>query len=455
MGGPALSSLELRRALRLSLVDGLAFAFMVGVGETYLLADAVRLSASTLELGLVVTLPLFLGAIGPLLVLRLLGRVRSRRRVVVCAVSLQALNWAALAAGDLSGLLTARGLIAFACVHQVCGQASGTAWSSWIGDLVPRTIRGRFFGRRNRGIYLATCAGLLAGGALLQLLEPGPTGTFATHGGRGFAVLYALAAGARVLSAWLLARTPEPPFAGLPDRVRVLRFLRTERGTRAWRIVLFSGTLYLSVYVASPYFTPFMLEDLAFSYAEFMLASVSIVALKVLFVPAWGRVVDQHGARPTFALAALLTSLVPLPWLWARGLGWVLVAQGFSGLAWAGYEVSLFALLLDSSYRGTRPHVFAVQSVLNGAAQLLGGLLGALAILWLADLRVVFALSLATRLALALVAPGILPSGPGAERTARRDIFLRVMGIRPSGGITHRPILEADEPPGAADTSER
>jgi hypothetical protein len=29
------------------------------------------------------------------------------------------------------------------------------------------------------------------------------------------------------------------------------------------------------------------------------------------------------------------------------------------------------------------------------------------------------------------------------------------MGIRPSGGITHRPILEADEPPGAADTSER
>ncbi len=439
----------LRRALRLSLWDGLAFAFMVGVGENYLLADAIRLSASTLEQGLVVALPLAVGATGPLIALRVLARLSARKPFVVAAVFLQALNWAALALGDLSGLVTPRVLIALAALHQVFGQATGTAWTSWFGDLVPRTIRGRYFARRNRGIYLATCAGLLAGGGLLQLLEPAPAAGPAAGGGHGFALLFALAAVARFLSALCLALTPEPRFSGLSGRVRVVGFLRTERGSRAWRLLVFSGMLYFSVYIASPYFAPYMLAELRFSYLEFTLASLAIVLLKVISVPAWGRVVDDHGARPTFALAALLTSLVPLPWLWTRGLAWALLAQGFSGFSWAGYEVALFALLLESSYRGTRPHVFAVQSVLNGSAQLLGSLAGALVIPLLGhDLRSVFALSLASRFVLALVAPGLVPPTASAEPVRRKDLLLRVMGIRPSGGLSHRPVLEnAEEDP--------
>jgi MFS family permease len=434
----------LRRPLALSVWEGVCFAFMVGVGENYLVADALRLGASTFELGLVVTLPLLIGALGPLAALRALARIPRRRALAVTSSGLQAANWFVLAALDATGGNDPVVLIALASLHQLFGQATGACWTSWFGDLVPVRLRGRYFSRRNRWIYVSTCLGVLAGGGLLEWLEP-ERGPLASAGGRGFALLFLLAGLARAGSSALLLATNEPRFAGLAPRVRVLQFLRTGRGSRAWRLLVFSGTLYFSVYVASPYFTPYMLGELGFRYWEFMLASLAIVVFKVLSVPAWGRVIDGHGAYPTFALAALLTSLVPMPWLWTRGVAWAVLAQSFSGFSWAGYEVSLFALQLESSYRGTRPHVFAVQSLLHGSGQLLGGLVGAAALARIGDLRALFALSLASRLLLALLAPSLVPPPPRGPRVRKQDLLLRVIGLRPSGGIAHRPVTAEDE----------
>jgi len=424
--------------------DGVFFAFMVGIGENFLVADALRLGASTFEQGLTVTLPLLAGALGPLIALRILARVPLRRALVVAGAWLQAANWLALAALDFRGGNDPVVLIALASLHQVFGQLTGAGWTSWFGDVVPRRLRGRFFGRRNRWIYLSTCLGMLAGGGLLELFEPAlEEAEFL--GGHGFAALFLLAALARSISSVFLWLTREPRFAGLAAPARATQFLGTERGRRAGRLLVFSGLLYSTVYVASPYFGPFMLKDLHFSYWQFTLASLAIVVFKVLAVPAWGRVIDGHGAHPTFALASLLTSIVPLAWLWTHGLGWALAAQSFSGFSWAGYEVALFALLLDSSYKGTRPHVFAVQSVLHGAGQLLGGLAGACALAYFGDLRALFALSLGSRFLLALAVPSLVPAPPGPA-TTKRTLLLRVIGLRPSGGLAHRPI-ETEEPP--------
>jgi len=412
---------------------------MVGIGESYLVADALRLGASVFQQGLVVTLPLLVGALGPLLALRLLVRLPHRRPLVLAGCWLQTCNWTGLALLDWLGLNDPTLLVLGACLHQVFGQLTGTAWTSWFGELVPARLRGRFFSRRNRWVYVSTCLGLLAGGALLQLLEPG---AHAGGSGRGFAGLYVLAAVARLVSSAFLARTPEPSFAGLASPLKALGFLRTRSGTRALRTLLFSGSLYLSVYVASPYFAPYMLRELSFPYWQYTLATLAIVVLKVVAVPAWGRAIDAHGAYACFALAALLTALVPLPWLWTTGLTWALFAQAFSGFSWAGYEVSTFALLLDTSRADTRPYLFAVQSLCHGLGQLLGGLLGALALLELGDLRALFALSLLTRLTLALLVPGLVPRPPRGVTVQRHALLLRVIGLRPSGGLAHRPVPE-------------
>lgn len=448
---------DVRRGLRLSIVEGMAFALMVGVGETFFLADATRLAGTRLQQGLVVTLPLFAGSVGAVASLALLARMRSRKPIVFAAAFLQSLVLAALSVASALGRSTPELLIAGTTLAAVCGQAGGAAWSSWLGDLVPAARRGHYFGVRNRWIYLSTFTGVLVGGKLLDLLEPeGPVAAAsgaaseaggAAGGGTGFAVVYGLAALARLVSSLLHLAAPEPPFGGLSPRRRATRFLATDQGQGLARLVLGGASFYFAVYLASPYFAPYMLEVLHFDYAEYTAASAAVIVSKVTFLSAWGRRVDQLGARPVFLVAAVLTSIVPLPFLWAEGLAWVMVAQCLSGIAWGGYELSVFTLVLERTYRRVRPQVFALQSLANGLAQLTGSLAGA----WLVSafalpLVALFAFSFAGRFVLSLGLSSLLQRAPWETPLRRREVLFRVAGFRVSGGLGLRPLPEPASP---------
>ncbi|MBK9384845.1 MAG: MFS transporter [Planctomycetes bacterium] len=439
-----LSDARVAGTLRGSRIEGVAYALMVGLAETYFLAAAIYLGASRFEQGLMAALPLCAGSLGPLLVLRLLGSFPQRRRVVAGGAATQVGLLLFLALGNLGGWLDVSMLIAASCLHQVCAQGTGAAWGSWFGDLVPTELRGRYFAARNRGVHAGIFLGLLAGGALLGALEPGGAGGGIPSGpSLGFALLFGLAGLSRALSCVQLLRAHEPRYRGLPAPRAALRFLRTERGAAARTVLLPVAALYFTVYLASPYFTPFMLEELGFSFLEYMLATAAVSALKVFALPFWGRAIDLRGPRAACALAGVLLALVPLPWLWAEGLGWVIFAQAFSGSCWSGFEVSHFAVLLESSYRRTRPYILAASSMLNGLAQITGSLCGALLVeRWLHDLRLLFALSVAVRLSTALALARTLAMH--ARSFPQRGLLLRSPGSRDARDDDARDAREED-----------
>jgi hypothetical protein len=434
--------------MRLSRVEGALWALMVGFSETYFVADAVRLGASPVEQGLVMTLPLFLGGIGSLLAVAGLTRVSRRKTVAVSAVVLQALVLGAIALVESLHLMTPVLLIAAACAYQMSGQAAGIAWSSWFGDLVPADVRGRYFSRRAVLVTVATSAGLATAGMLLQVLEPGPAGTVVRQvGGQGFRLIYVLGVLFRLLSALMLIKSPEPVFRGIADRATTVRFFKSHRGHVARRLMLTGALFHLSVYLASSYFGPYMLSELKFAYWEYTTAMLCAVAFKMLLLPLWGERIDRHGARSVFVLAARMVALVPLPWLVAQGLPVVVVAQCFSGASWSGYEVSFFSLMLETSTSRARPYVFAAYNFLGGTAQLLGTVCGA-SLLGLPGWTIprLFMASLVGRVTVGLFLPRIVP----AIDRYKRPGALRMAGMRP-GGVAHQPVdRPATDDPGPA-----
>ena len=452
-----LSRDAVRRAMRLSVLDGALWALMVGFGEAYFLADAVRLGATRWEQGLVVSLPLFMGGLGAVLGVRLLASATHRKRIVLASTLSQVLLLGGLAVLHEADLVTPPLLILLSCLHQVAGQTAGLAWSSWMGDLVPAAVRGRYFGRRSRVVYGATLLGLVGSGLLLQVLEPGAAGdVIAGAGGRGFAVILTVATLARLGSTLLLAFTPEPRFAGLAPPRPVRRVLASPRGRVAWRLLGAAAGLQLVTYIAAPYFAPYMLGELRLSYAMFTAANVVLILLKILTLPAWGHAVDRYGARSVLLLAVLLVALVPLPWIWAQSFLVILVAQAMSGFAWSGHEIAYFTLLLEVTRKRSRPYVFAAQSVLNGGAQIVGTLIGAALLVLLGrSFRTLFLVSAVARLALGLALPRLVPATRPGAGLPRGELLLRVMGVRPHGGMVHRPVLVpgADDGEGAPATT--
>ena len=84
---------KVKSALRYSLFDGVSHSFMVGIGEHYLLAYAILMSATDLQLGLVATLPIFLASILQLFSIKVMHTIRSRKKSVLLFASLQGLTW--------------------------------------------------------------------------------------------------------------------------------------------------------------------------------------------------------------------------------------------------------------------------------------------------------------------------------------------------------------------------
>lgn len=436
----------LRGTLRRSVLEGVLYALAVGFGEFYLAADAIRLGAGPLEMGLLVTLPQFVGSLGALGMLSGLQGATARRPRVVLAVGLQAGVLLVLTVLTALGLTTPWTLVLLACAYHACGQAAGVAWASWFGDLVPGRVRGAWFARRNRWVHAFTFVGLGLGGLVLQLTEP-QAAIADGAGGVGFAVVFGAAAVARLLSAALLARTDEPPWQANPDAPSLWAFARSDAGQRTRSIVSVTGMMLFAVCVSSPFFAPYMLEELRFSYTTYMLAQAVVVGVKVFGLRAWGGAVDRVGPRPVFLVAALMVAIVPSLWVFAGGVAVVLVAQALSGLAWGAYEVALMGLMLAGTDARHRALAFATQSVSNGVAQLLGGAVGTLLFVkGGVGFAAVFALSSLGRLGVAALAPRLLRNHPPGQ--GRRAAVLWVMGVRPHGGVFHRPVATAGDDEG-------
>jgi len=135
-----------------------------------------------------------------------------------------------------------------------------------------------------------------------------------------------------------------------------------------------------------------------------------------------------------------------LPWLWAKGLGMVILAQVVSGASWSGFEVGYLSLLLENSRSRERPYLFALQSLGNGWMQLAGVLTASLVFLpHVGGYRDIFAISMVGRFLVAMSAPLVLAGLVRGARPPLGQIGWRMFGLRTHGGFSVRPLLPSGE----------
>lgn len=428
----------LRRSLRASTFDGTAHAVMVGLGETYFPAFALFLGASAVEAGLLTTLPLLAGALFQLVTPYGAGVIGNKRWVVASAL-LQALSFVPVLLTLALPGLGYGWLLAWVCAYWALALGINPAWNVWMGRLVPPQVRSTFFSRRNVPIQAALFLSVLGGGCVLHLATASSAGAAA-----GFAGIFVLAGISRLVSTGFLTRQIEPPSAAPPEPVRTPTLLRRIAGEPVGRVVLLIVTLNASVFVAAPYFTPYMLDHLGLSYAEFTLLNGAVVVARLLSSSYWGRTARSFGNRRTFQVAALL--IVPLAALWAVSTNfWYLVLlQMLAGFAWTGFELMIVLSFLDTTGEQTRARVLSIYNLLNGIGIVVGSLVGGLLLETFGD-NGFFAIFLTSSLLRAL-AVLVFASGAGVRHPVEHDfekVLLRVISFRPGQGPSFRPVVFA------------
>lgn len=361
-------------SMQASIKDGISYAVMMGCGETYLGAFGIFLRASTLQVGLLATLPQLFGAVMQWVGAIKMDRFTSRRRAVVTGALVQSLTLVPMALIPFLfgyGTLPVMILLVLIMLYQGANGVVVPTWNSLIGDLVPARIRGRFFGQRNRLTGISTFISLLLAGIVLDQFKK------AGLPAAGFLVAFTAAFLARTNSVRWLKRYEDPEFHILPDQVFTFRqFLRRSPHSNFAKFVFFVGAINLGVAFSAPYFALYMLRDLQFSYMKFTLVTGAATITQFLAFRYWGGLSDRFGNKKILNVCGWGVAAVPVLWLFSHHVLYLMLIQVYSGLVWSGFSLAAANFIFDAVTPPKRARCVAYQGLVNGVFLLIGSLAG-------------------------------------------------------------------------------
>lgn len=333
--------------------------------------------------------------------------------------------------GKLSVLL----MILFVVLYLVFERVTVPAWNSLMGDLVPEATRGAYFGKRTKLAGIASFFGLMLGGTILGLF-----GRTYERKALAFVVIFTLATFFRWLSLLYIRRMYEPEFKPKPKPCFTLtQFLRRAKHTNFGNFVMYIMAMNFAVYIAAPFFSPYLLKQIGFGYVEFtILTGVSVMA-KYLSMPIWGHASDKYGTRRVLALSGFLMPLVPLLYTFSPNLFYLMMVEVYGGFVWGGFELATFNYIFDSTSSEKRATCVMYHNFLNGVGILLGSLVGSLLVPRM-GYHLVFAVSCGVRfLATSVFIPRI-KERRRVEHIPYNKLFMEILTIGITRGIMYRVV---------------
>jgi hypothetical protein len=383
---PARSSraTTLRKDLTAIRLDGFAWALMSGSAELVAFSTfALRIGTSEVLTGLLATVPMVIGAVVQTVSPWGIARVRSHRRWTIYTALLQATAFFPLMLGAARGHLSAPLLFAAVALYWAAGFSAGASWTALVGVLVPSTIRANYFARRTRLNHLGIFLGLALTGLTLHwsYSGPRPAGSGASPDPLWpFVGIFAASATARAVSCWQLARYSEAPAEALsttrPRPLQPCAPYAALRNTPAHALLVVLFALMVAAYIASPFYTPFMLKRLHLDYLHFMILVGVVPLAKVATLPLLGRVARRYGARRLLWIAVLAMAPPAGAWALSHNFAWLLVLQTGSGAAWAAYELATFLLVLEYVPEHQRTGLMTSWNLVSALGQATGSFLG-------------------------------------------------------------------------------
>jgi MFS family permease len=400
---PRLSRTKTRTAIRISIQEGIFaqfFGSLAGAGAMFITGFALYLGAKGWTLGI-------LTACGPL------------AQVVQVLAALHTRNLASRKDYVLNKALIARlfpflwlflpfflpkniSLIIFLALYTASNlilNLAGNAWTGWISDLIPQKFRGRFFGIRNMYLSIAAIGIGYVGAIFIDLFRKNPSPLFkllsrfnfrlpdklhiylSTSYGDiwGFAVIFFVGGVMGFISWYLLRRQPEPKRA-LPATEDMTSFeyiMLPLRDKQFRRLLFFSFYWIFSAFIASPFWMPFMMNNLKFTFIDIQIYGTIATLASISAVKYWGKLIDRFGNKPIMAITIVLGFINPLFWVMVSPkVYWLVDIEAFtSGIMWSGAGIITTNFILSIAPQKERDMYIAVFSGALGIAGAISALL--------------------------------------------------------------------------------
>jgi MFS family permease len=260
---------------------------------------------------------------------------------------------------------------------------------------------------------------------------------------RAFAALFAASLVFRAASTAFLARHGEP--VPIPPGFR--RYTRggLMRAGPSRRLLLHLLAFQGSVWIAAPFFTPYMLGPLGLDAGRYMVLLAVAFLARIAAYPILGRVLGRVGPGRMLLGAGL--GIVPLAWLWtvSDAFPYLVALQVVAGFVWGAHELAVLILFFETIDHAHRTAVLTLYNVANAAAMAGGTAIGAVLLGRFGTDAAGYALVLGA----SSVARGFSMLWVPGIRTVVSDAVvpaIRTLAARPGVGSVDRPVLGSLDP---------
>ena len=278
------------------------------------------------------------------------------------------------------------GIALSALLAQICGPM----WQSWMAELVPARISGRFWGIRQSLVTISFLIATALSGWILDLFpDPrNPGGSYV-----GFAIVFTIASLLGILDISIHMFVPEPKpglyqkhqsLSGLIDRILAPLKIDDFR----WMTISIS-LWYLACGIVGSFGIVYLKREFSFSYTGLSMLAVSASLGPVLFGILNGYLIDKIGARAFTSIIMFLAPMLGLAWFFlahtnisilgftmSEPLVLLLIVNFFGGALGGGVGIAQLHMINILSPKNGRGMAIAVHWTVVGLMAAAGPLIG-------------------------------------------------------------------------------
>lgn len=379
---PHITDDQRERGVRWLIIDAAAATAIGALNSgVVLLALALHIDASTIEIGFLAAIPLLTQVLQAPTV-KLVERWRRRKLISVSGVFIArlALPIYALVPFIPDPRVATLILLVAALIHYGFNAISACSWNSWIRDLIPADQLGSFTSRRGLWGTIVSAASTVAAAGALALAQGSDRA-----GDLVFSGLYVAGFIFGLISTGALARVPEPQMPA-ESIATPLRRLLTEplKQTNFRNMLRYVASWQFAVNLATPFFTVYFVRELGFSMSFVLVLTVVSQLANAAVVRGWGQLSDRFANKSVLAVASPLFVLCVGGMAFSNEFGsvearsaWLIILHIVMGAAGAGVGLAAGNIVMKLSPSGAATSFMAtnalVSAVAAGTAPIVGG----------------------------------------------------------------------------------
>ena len=359
----------LKNNLKYSIIEGSFFAFMFGLGENYLSALGVFLGYSALQISILSSLPQLAGAFIQLASNNMAKLFQSMKKLVVLLSFFQSLLWIAL----IFIIFNTNNyflILLWSVIYYVTACAMNPVWISWIGYLVPKTIRSNFHANRNRIINSLIFISILIGGAIFKVFESNMI--------LAFSIMFGVASIGRLLSAYYLNKKDDAGDTYDGDAYSYKNILQSKTKLL---FIAYNTSIHFSIMFLGPLFTIYILRTMDLGYFVLTLSMAAWWVGNISSSRFWGRFGKSHGNLYLLKLTTILMVILPLLWISVYYFNYEgriivsLIINILAGITFSGFGLSSFNYLYEISDEKEVVKISSLTNCLKGVGIFVGSVI--------------------------------------------------------------------------------